>query len=77
MENGRNSITAKGLEISYDIIGEAGIRTQGTVSRSHAFQACSFDQLGHLSSQKIIRHRQPEKHKFSQIPNKIKEIINL
>ena len=29
--------------------GEGGIRTRGTVTRTHAFQACSFGQLGHLS----------------------------
>ena len=31
--------------------GEKGIRTLGTLSRTHAFQACSFNQLRHLSKQ--------------------------
>ena len=29
--------------------GERGIRTLGTVSGSHTFQACALDQLSHLS----------------------------
>jgi hypothetical protein len=31
------------------ISGESGIRTHGGVSPTHAFQACSLSQLGHLS----------------------------
>ena len=30
--------------------GEGGIRTRGTLTSTHDFQSCSFDQLGHLSN---------------------------
>ena len=35
-------------KVSYG--GENGIRTHEAVSRLHTFQACAFDQLGHLSN---------------------------
>ena len=35
--------------------GETGIRTQESISGLHALQACSLDQLGHLSGRQFVR----------------------
>ena len=48
-----NCGVSRNLNTSF-FCGEGGIRTRGTLTSTHDFQSCSFDQLGHLSNCKLV-----------------------